>query len=288
METLWSALGICAIVGFVFYVLAAHWQRLLRHQFWTIRRLTDRVQILEELADPAFRQRLGDSIPVPLGQVFTFSFHLSDRFWREKLYIADQNWKFIRGGSFVASAKLEKWRSHTVATITEVLPESKSARWKTRSLDFYPDAAKAHDFIVLWELALAPINGSGQRPPVLQLVLLRSALELRGHLLTDGTKNSQEGRNRFADEDIFLHVPLDSELLAEFRRQDPTVEDVEETPGTSVKTVVPTANSWHSFYSNRDENVGIEWNLRMYDLQVKAEWERWKILEPAQPSPIQR
>jgi hypothetical protein len=47
MEILWPALGIAVIVVFVFYVLAQHWQRLLRQQNLTVRRLFDRVQSLE-------------------------------------------------------------------------------------------------------------------------------------------------------------------------------------------------------------------------------------------------
>lgn len=285
MEILWSALGICAIVGFVFYVLAAHWQRLLRHQSWTIRRLTERVQRLEDLADPGYRQRLGESIPVPLEKAFTFSFHLDDSFWREKLHIPEANLNFVRNASFVASAKLEKWRSHTVATVTEVLPQNKRAGWKVRRVDFYPDPAKPHDFVPLWELPLAPVDSSARRPAVLQLVLLRNAVELRSHLLPEGTNGT--GKFSATADDTLLHVPLDSELLAEFRCHDPADEALTETPDREQPPSVVSANKWRSFYSNRDENSGILWQLRIYDLQAKAEWERWKILELSQVSSLQ-
>ncbi len=52
MEILWPTLGICVLVGFVFFVLAQHWQRLLRNQNATIRRLTERVRTLEAIDDP--------------------------------------------------------------------------------------------------------------------------------------------------------------------------------------------------------------------------------------------
>ena len=60
MDILWPALAIAAIVAFVFYVLAQHWQRVLRQQAWTIRRLFERVRNLEEMADPEFRRRLSE------------------------------------------------------------------------------------------------------------------------------------------------------------------------------------------------------------------------------------
>ena len=127
MEILWPALGIAVIVGFVFYVLAQHWQRVLRQQNWTVRRLFERVQSLEEMADPEWRRRLSDAAPVPVEQVFTLGFRLGDRFWRDALRSSEDDRKFIREyGSFVGAVKLERWRSHTVATITEVLPDRKA------------------------------------------------------------------------------------------------------------------------------------------------------------------
>ncbi len=172
MDILWTAVGIAVIVVFVFYVLAQHWQRLLRQQNWTIRRLFERVQSLEEMADPEWRRRLSDAVPVPLEQVFTLSFRLDDRFWHDAVRATEDDLKFIREyGSFVGAVKLERWRSHTVATITEVLPDRKATGWQTRALDFYPDPANSGDALSLWELALSRPGLSAERPPSLELLL---------------------------------------------------------------------------------------------------------------------
>ena len=146
-----------------------------------VRKLADRVQVLEEMKDPQFRRRIGENAPPPLKQVFTLFVSAERALLAYDTGLTDEDWNFIRTyGSFVGSVKLECWRSHTVATITEVLPESKTARWETRSLDFYPDAAKAAEELTLWELRLGPQNGSAVRPPSLELLLRRNALELCG------------------------------------------------------------------------------------------------------------
>jgi len=96
MDILWMALAVCVIVGFVFVVLARHWQRLLVHQSWTIRRLTDRVAALEEIADPNFRRKLDESAPSPLERVYTFSFRVNDDFWRKTLKATPRQLQYIR------------------------------------------------------------------------------------------------------------------------------------------------------------------------------------------------
>src|SRR5580658_2313991 len=222
MEILWPALGIAVIVVFVFYVLAQHWQRLLRQQNWTIRRLFERVQSLEEMNDPEWRRRLSDAAPVPLEQVFTLSFRLGDRFWREALRASEDDQKFIREfGTFVGSVKLERWRSHAVATITEVLPDRKATGWQTRSLDFYPDAAKSGDALLLWELALSRPGLSAERPPSLELVLRENSVDLIGHL-AGGTSANGNRTQTGHEQAMFFRVPLDTALLAEFRSHDPS------------------------------------------------------------------
>jgi hypothetical protein len=281
MEILWPALGIGAIVMFVFYVLAQHWQRVLRQQSWRIRRLLDRVQNLEELTDPEFCRRLSESTPVPLEQVFTLTFRLSDRFWDDAVRTAEDDVKFIReSGSFVGSVKLERWRSHTVATITEVLPDRKAAGWQTRSLDFYPDPAKSGDALTLWELALARPGLSAERPPSLELVLRENSVDLIGHLAAGASANGN--RTQTGHEQVmFFRVPLDTSLLAEFRTHDPS-DSADNGSGNSGTDEIPTnANSWHAFYSDRNDGLGVEWQLRLRDLRKKSEWERWKILESA-------
>jgi len=283
MEILWSAVGICVIVCFVFYVLATHWQRVLRHQSWMVRKLGDRVQELEEISDPQFRRRLGESAPMPLEQVYTLAFRLSDRFWQETLGISEENRSFIRRfGSFVGSVKLERWRSHTVATITEVLPESKTASWQSRAIDFYPDSESEADSLTLWELRLAPQNRSASRPPSLELILQRRALELRGHLLHSSSPSDNGNGNgaEAPDQDVtFFRVPLNFSELVDFRSQDP-VEDAGSDEGNSSSNGAgaPTG-SWRAFYSSADEEIGFEWQLRLRDLTRKAEWDRWQILE---------
>jgi len=276
MEILWPALGIGVIVAFVFYVLAQHWQKVLKQQAWTIRRLQDRVRDLEEMADPEYRRRLGESTPVPLEQVFTFTFRLSDRFWREAVHVTEDNFQFIREfGSFVGAVKLERWPSHTVATISEVLPDRKATGWQTRSLDFYPDPAKSADALTLWELALSRPSASAERPPSLELLLRTDSVDLVGHLAPSGNGNSGNGHPKGAgrDEVFFFRVPLDTAKLAEFRSHDPA------EAGDNGSEVLTNANSWHAFYSDRNENLGIEWQLRLRDLSRKSEWERWGILD---------
>jgi hypothetical protein len=276
MEILWPILGICVLVCFVFFVLVQHWQRVLRHQSWTIHRLNERVRTLEEVDDPEFRRRLGESAPSPLEQVFTFSFRLGDQFWRETLHTTEENSSFIRAfGSFIGSVKIERWRGHSVATITEVLPDRRSAAWQTRSLDCFFDQASSSDKVTLWELPLARIGNSNERPPSLELVLKEKSVELCAHLLpTPGSNghSSISGKNEI----VFFRVPLDSAELAEFRSHDPS-ENGANGAGPEAQF---DHSFWRAFYSHRDEEAGFEWQLRVLDLNKKGQWDRWKILEP--------
>jgi hypothetical protein len=283
MEILWPALSICVLVIFVFYVLAKRWQQVLQHQARMIRRLGDRIRALEEVEDPVFRRRLYESSPVPLERVFTLSFHLGERFWRDILRVNMANLHFLReSGTFVGSIKLEAWRSHTVATITEVLPQGKGARWQTRSLDFYPEASGTDEGIVLWELPLTPPCPALERPPYLELKLHRNFIELRGQLLsaledTDG--NHHRASNTKSDDLLFLHIPLDPNLLAEFQTCDPAEKTLLEEKHFGADGFAPVAQSWHAFYENRDENTGTEWHLRLLDLRLKSDWDRYRILD---------
>jgi hypothetical protein len=281
MEILWPALGIGAIVMFVFFVLAQHWQRVLRQQSWTIRRLLERVRDLEEMTDPELRRRLNESAPLPLEQVFTLTFRLSDRFWGDALHTTEDDMRFIREfGSFVGSVKLERWRSHTVATITEVLPDRKATGWQTRSLDFYPDAAKSGGALTLWELALARPGLSAERPPSLELVLRENSVDLMGHLAGGAAANGNRTQTGH-EEAMLFRVPLDTSLLAEFRSHDPSDGADNGSGNSGADEILAGANSWHAFYSGCNDDLGIEWQLRMRDLNRKSEWERWKILESA-------
>jgi hypothetical protein len=270
MEILWPALGISVIVGFVFFVLAQHWHRTLRHQSWTIRRLIERVQELEEVGDPEFRRRLVQFAPSPLEQVLTFSFRLDESFWRETLRASSEDMDFIRAfGSFLGSVKIERWRGRTVTTVMEVLPESKAAGWQTRSFDSYAEDAKNDCGLTLWELPIARPRGSADRPPTLELVLRQHSLELCCRRSAFAGGNGRLGGP--TDETLtFFRVPLDATQLAGFRSQDPTTR-ANGTPGNG--------NSWQAFYACEDEKLGFEWHLSLRDLEKRAEWEQWKILE---------
>jgi len=294
MDILWPAIGIGVIVGFIFFVLAQHWRKVLGQQTWTIRRLTERVRDLEDMTDPEFRRRLGEAAPMPLEQVFTLTFRLNDRFWRDVLHVTEENLQFIREfGSFVGSVKLDRWRSHTVATVAEVQPDRKETGWQMRSLEFYPDSTKPRRGLILWELALARTKFSTERPPSLELVLRENSIDLLGHLGSWDDGNSGNGSNGGSghgnghnngsasgyEEILFFRVPLDANQLAEFRSHDPYTEAANGSEGSAGPA--PAAASWHAFYSGGDEALGIDWQLRLRDLNKKSQWDRWKILETA-------
>jgi hypothetical protein len=271
MEILWPALGISVIVVFVFFVLAQHWQRTLRHQSWTIRRLIERMHDLEEVGDPEFRRRLSQIAPSPLEQVFVFFLRLDDHFWRETLGASPDDMKFIRSfGTFLGSVKIERWRGHSVATIMEVLPESRLAGWQTRSLDLYTVEAAGAGAVTLWDVPLARPRGTAEIQPSLELLLRHNSLELcrRAPCPSDNQLGAQSGEG----DTVFLRVPLDAALLSEFRSHDPDPHSVE---------APALGSSWQAFYSSQDQQLGYEWQLSLRDLEKKAEWEQWKILEPA-------
>ncbi len=284
MGILWPALGIAVIVVFVFCVFAQYWQRLLRQQSWTIGRLFERVQSLEELSDPEWCRKIGEVAPVPLEQVITFTFRLGDRFWRDAVRLCEDDQKFVREfGSFVGAIKLERWRSHTVATITEVVPDRKATGWQTRSLDFYSDPFKSGDAVSLWELALARPGLSAERPPSLELVLRTNSLELRGRFLS-AVQVASSPANGIIGEDggaSFFRVSLDAGRLAEFRSHDPAHAANNANGNVAAFDPSVNGNSWQAFYSHQNEEAGFEWQLRLNDLMRKSEWERWKILECA-------
>ena len=275
MDVGWLALILAVAIVFAFFTLVQHWQRVVRRQASSIKRLSERVEDLESISDPMFIQRLNEAAPMPLEQVFTFSLRLGDRFWSEALHASEGEREFVRAyGSFVGSVKLERWRSHTVATVTEVLPEGKEARWQTRSLDLYSDPARATSCWTLWELPLSRAS-STVRPPSVELLLRAHSVELSAHLPASspaGCGNGESGAGTLEDV-VLLQVPLDATQLAPYRTHDPTGN------GTSEGGQRELRNSWQAFYSGRDETLGIEWQLRHDDLSKRSEWERWKILD---------
>jgi hypothetical protein len=270
-------LGGAALVGFVFFILARHWTKILRHQSWTLQRLSLRVHELEALADPAFRRRLEESAPVPLEQVFTLTFRFSDAFWKNTLGLRPEDERHIREfGSFVGSVKLERWRSHTVANVNEVLPTSQSARWQTRTLHCFPNASGEGDSVQLWELALGPREGALHRADFLELqIVSRQAvdcIELRARHSRPHLAASS------AHDDLLFSIPLDRAMLALHRAPEPDVTSPHPGAHTDVEC------TWKGFYSFQDNARGLEWQLWMQDLTQKAEWERWKILDAARAS----
>lgn len=275
MDILWGAMGICAIVCLLFYALATRWQRILRQQSWMMRKLAERVKTLEEVSDPQFRQRLSESAPMPLEQVFTFSFRLSEQFWRGTLGSSDKDWEFVRRfGSVVGAIKIEVWRSHSVVTITEALPTSSTAQWQERLLDLYPDDSR--EALCLWELPLRLPNGSNEHPPSLGLLLRGKVIELRGHLQGDESGPGVNGGGPVGDV-TFFRVPLDTAQLAEFRSHEP---DENSGSSSNSESGQPASTAWRAFYSFSDDRAGFDWQLWVRDLTRKAEWDRWKILEP--------
>ena len=273
MDILWPALGITVIVVFVFFVLALHWQRLLRQQSGAIRQLSQRVQNLEDMADPELRRRLGDAAPVPLEQVFTFSMRLGEPFWSETAHATTEDRKYVHDyGSFLASVKLERWRSHTVATVSEILPARKSAELQTRTLNYYPSTSGADDALLLWELALARPAAAGLRPPSIELLLRGDALELRAALVWESTETTGNGNSsapHARQTGLLLHLPLDAAQLEEFRGNDPERVSEEEHAQNGKNGArlqqLNSASYWHAFYSGVYEAHGIEWEIRLRD-----------------------
>ena len=290
MDLLWQALGICAIVCVVLYFLASHWAKTLRQHAWALRRLAERIELLELQSTTATKH--DDSAPLPLLQVFTFSFVLTDNFWLQTLQLSPTAWQIIKKqSSFLGSVKLERWRSHVAATITEVLPASETAKWQTRSFDFYPDSQQSNDSLTLWEISLTQPNGSPQTPPSLALSLRANSIELKGRYLpklrqenTAGISNPSSSENEF----VFFRVPLDREHLVRFEQPDPAaIEAVDPEASNAINGKQPTSG-WQTFYSEQDANLGIEWQLRLKDLAKKAEWDEWHVLDATSTVPTRR
>jgi len=277
MDIVWTALGICILVGFVFYVLALYWQRLLTKHSYAIRDLDARVQALEDMEDPNLRRKIGDSAPSPLEQVITLGFRLGERFWEDVLQASAEEIAYVKAnGKFLGSVKIERWRSHSVVTIYEVLPQSKSAEWTSRTIDVYSSSASgAAEPVTLWELPLAASAEYAPEPaPSLELRLVADALELRA---AHGRFDSGGGNGAAAhvDEFVFFHIALDAAQLGEYRKSE--AEGPSDAGGTQVPA---SADSWISYFAHHDEYSGVDWQLCIRDLTRKEEWERWKVWEP--------
>jgi hypothetical protein len=75
-----------------------------------------------------------------------------------------------------------------------------------------------------------------------------------------------------------LSTPLRASLLTQFRSHDPA----ERTNG-NASTNGNGAGTWRTYYAAENKSLGIEWQLRLVDLNRKVDWERWKILESSAP-----
>ncbi|MHB8527412.1 MAG: hypothetical protein ACYDD2_14820 [Candidatus Acidiferrales bacterium] len=274
MDILWTGLGISAVVAFVFYALASYWQRLLKNQSRAIRALFDRIEALEELDDPRFRKMVGESVPSPLEQVYVFSFRLSEHFWTETVGANNEQLRYIReNGKFLGSMKIERWRSHIAIAVTELLPQSQSAGWLTRTVDIYPTKGAVSP-VSLWELyAEPPASSRGYAPaPVLELRLENESLVLRAR--PTGPSLGIAGRVPSRDEEsIIFDVPLDGDQLSPFRVSDEDADGSEQPASSKTE-------SWLAFYRGNDEQRGVDWQLCVRDLNRKILCERWNIVEP--------
>ncbi|MGB6625403.1 MAG: hypothetical protein WBE43_11525, partial [Candidatus Acidiferrales bacterium] len=220
---------------------------------------------------------VGDSAPSPLEQVYVFSFRLGGRFWPETVGATPEQLQYIReNGNFLSSVKIERWRSHIAVTLTELLPQSQSARWQTRVVDIYP-TKNSRCSTALWELYLEPALNSpwSELPPMLELRFEDEALVLRARHCEPAVRIEGNVLTPTAEKVIF-QVPLDSDALTEYR--------ISENSGGGEHSaqVGHGTDSWLAFYGFQDERVGVDWQLCVRDLDRKAVWERWNIVEPWQ------
>ena len=217
-----------------------------------------------------------------------FGLRLSDRFWRETLETSEAQRAFIREhGNFLGSVKIERWRSHTVLTVTELLPQSKSASWETRTFDIFPEAANDRQFVTLWEMPLAEAKAAAAtgRVPTIELRWNDAMLQLCA--VNDLRAAGAEDVIAFAPEErVLLSVPLDPARLEQFRAAHEADSDSEDGSGGNGAGESVSGNGVHSnghqftsFYGADDDAAGIEWHLCLRDLARRSDWDRWKIVE---------
>jgi hypothetical protein len=209
---------------------------------------------------------------LPFEKVFTFFSRFDERFWRDTLRLSADQLKFVRAfGSLPGLVKIERWRGHSVVSVTELLPESRLAGWETRKLDVFSGDSSRPEALMIWELPLKRPHDTADRPASLELSLRGHSIVLR--CLRAGISSSNGSSNSASEEEsVLFYVPLDTTRLAEFRSHEPL---------PNVQLSSTSGNSWLASYSRDDEKLGFEWQLSVRDLTKKAEWENWKILEPA-------
>lgn len=273
MDILWAALAICAIVSVAFYVLALAWQRMLRDHSRAIRELFQRVESLEAMDDPFLRNKIGELMPSPLEQVFILSFRLGEPFWYVTMGATEQQLRHLREhGTFVGSVKIEIWRSHIAVTLRELLPQTKSGGWQTRTVDIYAaDSAKPTS---LWELCPAP---SG-KPVGAQMATVE--LRYQGGAISLVTRTSarmtqeQPSNSESTDEKVVFRIPLDVGELIPYRVSEGETENT--LAGNEADT-----DTGILLFAHQDEQKGIDWQLRIRNLNGRMASTDWAIMEPS-------
>lgn len=270
MNILWTALAICLIVSFVFYVFAVSWQRTLRGHSRAIHTLHQRLESLESMEAPFLRRKIGELMPSQLEEVCIFNLSFSERFWRRSLEMTDEEVCDIReNAALLGSVKLDVWRRHTTITVTELLPLAKSTGWQNRTMEAY--GSDTPTVTRLWELGLGPNADSAERDGrCLQLRFRDKTLELA--ISCSRTLTEAHG-SKSADERVFFRVPLDAERLADYRVDDADLREFPE--GEMVKDRMVAT------FSDEDEEAGIGWRLSIRALDGGVS-DKWRFMEPTQ------
>lgn len=279
MDILWAALAICAIVSVAFYALALSWQRMLRGHSRAIRGLFQRLEALEAMDDPLMRRRIGELMPSPLEQVHILSFRLGERFWRDTLGATEQQVRHVHEhGTFVGSVKIEVWRNHIAITLRELLPQSRTAGWQTRTVDIYAVDASAP--VELWELCLEPATNSAIESPSVELRYENRAIVLAAQTLPNKALPGALNRGSM-EERIVFRIPLDAEQLAEFRvtETDMETEVKPEAAVGSFEAGAQRGDAPMALFSHQDERQGVDWQLRIRDLNGRTASEHWTVME---------
>ena len=284
MDILWIVVGGGIFVVFGLLVIAQHWHEQFVRGAIALNALKDRLTVLEEIADPERLRRLGKSASSPLERVYTISILFDNRFWRDTLQLSSEAMAFVRmSGTFLGSIKIECWRTHSIATMSEVLPSSKSAPWQTRSVDIYAgDSRIEQGGLSLWTLALhASQPTAPARFSELDLRLERNALGLYAKAAPSAAGFLGQGGESTTDE-LLIVIPLSPVGLAKYEATDEE-PDLE----TGFEAVPPgngshgEANSRTTVFENRNEEQGIDWRLSLREFVLTDGPRRPKVLELA-------
>lgn len=275
MEILWTALWISVLVGFIFFVLAQYWRRALAAHSRALRQLSSRVRALEEVDNPEFRERIERASPVPLVRVYSFVLQLDNEFWEKTLGATAQELAFVWAhGAFLGSVKIEEWRSHSVATVYEVVPRQ-SGEWRARSIEIYPcENGAGPGSTLLWELPLG-ISGEGslELPSGLELRLGHGRLRFGALHGRFGCDYSENGEALPKPKNLFLDIPLDPARLNSFRRDDEA--------GDPSRSSEFGGKFSGDLFGHRDDACGVEWRLAVRDLQRAQDspgWRTWEVV----------